>query len=101
MVIIPEPEWENICAELLLHKGPVMITGSTDSGKTTLAKYLLKKLIAENISICLVDSDVGQSSLGLPGTISMKLFQDEEDIKEFTFERMSFIGTINPAKKSA
>ena len=80
-------------------RGVAMILGMTDSGKSTLAKYLLKELLSGNIRVSLVDSDVGQSSLGLPGTISMKVFGSEGEQENFRFERMFFVGTANPAKR--
>lgn len=97
--IVPEPGWENLFDELARQKGAALILGATDSGKSTLARYLIKRLVSEDIRVSLVDSDVGQSSLGLPGTISMKVFCDERDFEDFRFGKMSFIGAINPAKK--
>jgi len=44
-----------------------------------------------------VDCDIGQSSLGLPGTVSMKIFTNGSDYEAYRFERMSFLGTTNPA----
>ncbi len=99
MEIQPEPEWEKLLGELKRCKGTALLLGATDSGKSTLAKYLTKRLIQEAISVSIVDADVGQSSLGLPGTISMKVFLNEEDVKQFTFEKMYFVGSTNPAKK--
>jgi len=99
MEIIPESEWDGLYGELISHKGTAIIIGATDSGKSTLAKYLLQRLISENIKVCLIDSDVGQSSLGLPGTVSIKLFCNQKDMEDFMFEKMSFMGTVNPAKK--
>ena len=69
-----EPDWEVLLHKLLQNKGTALIIGATDSGKSTLAKYLVQKLVSQNINVCLIDSDVGQSSLGLPGTICMKVF---------------------------
>jgi polynucleotide 5'-hydroxyl-kinase GRC3/NOL9 len=97
--IIPEPEWESLVEELLKHRGTAFIIGASDSGKTTLARYLIKKILSENLSVSLVDSDIGQSSLCLPGTIAMKLFKKPEDIRNFQPERIFFIGSLNPAKK--
>lgn len=99
MHIIPEPEWLSAIERIKDKKGVIFLLGSTDSGKSTFARYALENLIFEGFKVSLIDSDVGQSSLGLPGTISMKIFKDEEDLKNFRFERMSFIGTINPSKK--
>jgi polynucleotide 5'-hydroxyl-kinase GRC3/NOL9 len=98
MEMIPEPDWESLPGALLLSKGTTMLIGETDSGKSTLAKYLIQRLISEHIPVCLIDADVGQSSLGLPGTICMKPFFNEYDLQSFFYENMSFVGTINPAK---
>jgi len=101
MEIIPGPEWEILFNRLTEHKGISVIIGSTDSGKSTLVRYFANRFISGNIKVCLVDSDVGQSSLGLPGTISMKLFVSEKDLEDFKYEKMSFVGTLNPAKDIA
>lgn len=99
MEIILEPEWEELVKKLIKHRGTAILLGATDSGKSTLSKYLIKELLSRNIRISFVDSDVGQSSLGLPGTISMKIFNKREDIDDFKPERILFIGSLNPAKK--
>lgn len=99
MEIIPESEWESLFERIIKHKGTALIIGATDSGKSTLARYLIKRIISKNIKVSLVDSDVGQSSLGLPGTITMKVFSNEKDLEDFRFERMFFVGAINPATK--
>ena len=99
MGIISEPDWEVLLHKLLQNKGTAMIIGATDSGKSTLAKYLMERLVSQNITVCLIDCDVGQSSLGLPGTICMKVFSTQSDLKAFSYEKMYFIGTINPAKR--
>jgi polynucleotide 5'-hydroxyl-kinase GRC3/NOL9 len=98
--IIPEPEWERLVEELIINnKGPSIIMGATSSGKSTLARYLIEMLLSKNRVISLIDSDIGQSSLGLPGTITMKVFKKTEDIKDFSADKIFFIGSLNPAKK--
>jgi len=97
MDIIPSPEWESVSEALLNKKGTGIIIGSTDSGKSTFARFLIGKLLMQNLSVCLVDSDIGQSALGLPGTVSMKCFCLPDDLQNFVFEKMSFIGVVNPA----
>jgi len=99
MKIIPEPEWEILLKNLTRHRGIAVLIGAADSGKSTLARYLIKRFVSEHIESSLVDADVGQSSLGLPGAISMKIFRDEKDLEDFTFERMFYVGTVNPSKK--
>lgn len=97
--IIPEPEWEGLVEELVNRKGTAFLIGATNSGKSTIARYLIERLVSKNIVISLVDSDIGQSSLGLPGTINMKIFKTIRDIKDFTAEKIFFVGSLNPAKK--
>jgi polynucleotide 5'-hydroxyl-kinase GRC3/NOL9 len=99
MEILAEPEWEGLLSELKKHSGTALFLGATDSGKSTLVKYLARRLVAEQVRVSVIDSDVGQSSLGLPGTISMKVFSREKDIEQYTFQKMSFVGTTNPAKR--
>jgi len=99
MEIVPEPEWQILFEDIKKHAGATMIMGATDSGKTTLARFLIKKFVLENIKVCLVDSDVGQSSIGIPGTISIKVFSGEKEFEDFTFEKMIFVGSTNPAMK--
>lgn len=99
MEILPGPEWEGLLDELRKQKCAALFIGTTDSGKTTLVKYLAKRLIKETAKVSIVDTDVGQSTLGLPGTISMKVFSNEKDIDNFRFEKMFFVGSTNPAKK--
>ncbi len=100
MEIIPEPEWVEILLKLKSHKGTsIIILGTTDSGKTTFIRYLIKNLLKDHHKLSLIDSDIGQSSLGLPGTICKKTFITFEDINDFRAEKISFIGSLNPADK--
>jgi polynucleotide 5'-hydroxyl-kinase GRC3/NOL9 len=99
MEISPAPEWEGLFEKLKQQRGTALLIGATDSGKSTLAKYLVEELVRESIRVSVVDADVGQSTLGFPGTISMKVFSNEKDIENFRFEKMIFIGSKNPAKK--
>jgi polynucleotide 5'-hydroxyl-kinase GRC3/NOL9 len=78
--IIPEPEWEGLAEELLNNKVTSIIMGATSSGKSTLARYLIAMLLSKNRVVSLIDSDIGQSSLGVPGTINMKVFKTTGDI---------------------
>jgi polynucleotide 5'-hydroxyl-kinase GRC3/NOL9 len=99
MEISPAPEWEGLFEKLRQQRGAALLIGATDSGKSTLAKYLVEELVRESIRVSIVDADVGQSTLGLPGTISMKVFSNERDIENFRFEKMTFVGSTNPVKK--
>jgi polynucleotide 5'-hydroxyl-kinase GRC3/NOL9 len=99
MEIVPGAGWENLFDELRKAGGRAVILGAADSGKSTLARCLAGRLLKAGISVCLVDADVGQSALGLPGTISMKRFSLLKDLDVYRFRRMFFVGDVNPAKR--
>jgi len=98
MKILPEAQWGGLLDVLCGVQGTVLLLGATDSGKTTLARYIIESLVARGRRAALIDSDIGQSALGLPGTISMKVFHSETDLRVFGFERMTFLGFTNPAR---
>ncbi len=97
MTIVPEPAWQEVLDRLITTKGTAILIGSTDSGKSTLARYLVQEIVAAGRSVSLVDADIGQSSLGLPGTISRKTFRSTEELERFRYERLSFVGAVSPA----
>lgn len=97
MEIVPGPGWKGLKRGL---RGRTSVfIGKMDAGKTTLVRWLLTEFLAIGEKVALVDSDIGQSSLGLPGTVSMKVFGRPEDVENFEPDRMLFIGVTNPARK--
>jgi polynucleotide 5'-hydroxyl-kinase GRC3/NOL9 len=63
------PAWEELpLAEL---HGLLLVVGGPDSGKSTFARYLTKRLLADGRRMAFLDGDPGQSSLGPPATISL------------------------------
>ncbi len=99
LAIIPEPPWEELVKNLIQHKGSAVLIGETNSGKSTLIQYLLRRFTENHTTIALVDTDIGQSSLGVPGTITMKVFKTPKDLEFFHAEKTFFIGSLNPAQK--
>jgi polynucleotide 5'-hydroxyl-kinase GRC3/NOL9 len=97
MEITPEAQWEALLKKLLRRAGTIMLLGESDSGKSTLARYLMEQLLKRKLKVAFVDSDIGQSCLGLPGTISMRVFNTPRDLADFTPERLFFIGSLSPA----
>ena len=98
MKILPEPGWDRLLSVLSMQQGTVLLLGATDSGKTTLARYIVESLIARRLPTSLIDADIGQSGIGLPGCISMKTFCDQRDLLDFSSERMNFSGLYQSVK---
>lgn len=97
-MIAPERGWERLIKVLHQRQGTVLLLGATDTGKTTLARYIVESLVARRLRTALIDADVGQSGLGLPGTICMKVFRDQKDVADYRFAKMTFLGFTNPVK---
>ncbi len=53
------------------HGGTVMLVGAADSGKSTLARWLVEKACSRGQTAAWLDADLGQSSLGIPGTLNL------------------------------
>jgi polynucleotide 5'-hydroxyl-kinase GRC3/NOL9 len=51
--------------------GTFMLVGATDSGKSTMARWLIEKACSRGRTAAWLDADLGQSSLGIPGTLNV------------------------------
>ncbi|WP_298271820.1 polynucleotide 5'-hydroxyl-kinase [Geobacter sp.] len=98
MEIAPTPEWEELRDALLREGGTTLLLGATDSGKSTLVRWLVGSLAAAGTAVALVDADVGQSALCLPGTVGMALFRTPHDVAEYRCGEFSFLGSANAAR---
>lgn len=54
-------------------RGPVLLFGGSDSGKSTFARYLYRRLLAHHPRVGFLDADVGQNSFGLPTTMTLAM----------------------------
>ena len=79
MEISAPKEWFALLDVLTEEKGMVIVLGGTDTGKTTLANFLIFNLCQRGLRIALVDADIGQSTLGPPATIGLAEFKSDPD----------------------
>ncbi len=77
-------------------EGIILLLGKTDTGKTTFAKNLIEKIIDKQRTVALVDSDVGQSTIGPPTTIGLKIIKNIQDLMFKDFDRLYFVGSTSP-----
>jgi polynucleotide 5'-hydroxyl-kinase GRC3/NOL9 len=98
MTIVATEAWEALLRRLSDFRGTVMVIGRSDSGKSTLVRYLLAGLAATGMPVALVDADVGQSFLGLPGTVSSRTFYAVPSHQELHWEHLSFLGAVSPVR---
>lgn len=96
-MIVAGPGWEDLVDRLRSLNGAAIFIGRSDSGKSTLVRYQVGRLAADGVAVALVDADVGQSFLGLPGTVSRRTFTaPPADGTRFDWQHLSFLGSVTP-----
>jgi polynucleotide 5'-hydroxyl-kinase GRC3/NOL9 len=78
--------------------GTLMIVGPPDVGKSTLSRYLFKKVGAQDARVAYLDGDPGQSTLGPPGTMTLAMAETgDESFPPRGQMWRSFVGSVSPA----
>lgn len=92
-------EHEALVDQAVRTKRTVMLVGGIDTGKSTLARRLLEAAVAAGRPSALLDSDVGQKSVGPPATVTLKHVRSADDLGPDVFEAadaLSFVGSTSP-----
>ncbi len=69
--ISSEEYWRQV--DSLSLRGRIVLLGSQDRGKSTLATHLVRRLAEDETKVAWIDGDIGQSTLGLPTTLNLAL----------------------------
>ena len=97
MDITAPKQWHALLDVLEREKGIAMIIGAIDTGKSTLAKFLIFKLCQRGLKVALVDADIGQSFLGPPTTIGVSSFKSDPNWKLLLSPpEIFFVGSVTP-----
>jgi polynucleotide 5'-hydroxyl-kinase GRC3/NOL9 len=97
MEIIAPKEWHALLDVLEKERGISIILGATDTGKSTLAKFLIFNLCKRGLKVALVDADIGQSFLGPPTTIGLAVFKSDPDWEVvLSPPEIFFVGSTTP-----
>ena len=96
MEILALKEWYTVLGDLEEHKGIAILLGATDTGKSTLAKFLITHLCQIGLKVALVDADIGQSFLGPPTAIGLALFKSPPDWEGNLLPEIFFVGSNTP-----
>jgi len=97
MEISAPKEWVAFLDVLKEEKGIAILLGATDTGKSTLAKFLISNLCQQGLKVALVDADIGQSFLGPPTTIGLSVFKSDPDWHLILSPpEIFFVGSITP-----
>ncbi|HQE93167.1 MAG TPA: polynucleotide 5'-hydroxyl-kinase [Anaerolineae bacterium] len=84
--------------DVVAWRGPILIFGASDSGKSTLARYLYARLATQYDRVGFLDADIGQNSFGLPATLTLGMSrrQGDQGFPPVGLRRISFIGSNTP-----
>ncbi|MCZ6679348.1 MAG: Clp1/GlmU family protein [Candidatus Poribacteria bacterium] len=75
-------DWERIARHVVQRQQIVLVIGAIDVGKSTFCRFLVEHGTAKGLIVGFVDADVGQSQIGPPTTIGLKLFEGEAFARE-------------------
>ena len=97
-------DWADKTAQHLLDRGLLsaegggicLILGAVDTGKTTLALTLAKRLAARQ-PIGIIDADVGQSHIGPPTTVGWTIIDNPQvELSQLAVAGIAFVGDVTP-----
>ena len=94
-----ERRHETTIARLVASPGRIFVVGGVDSGKTTFCRRLAAAGLEAGHATAVVDADLGQSTIGPPGTVGLKRIQSPEDLTAEAMVRpdaMAFVGSVSP-----
>jgi polynucleotide 5'-hydroxyl-kinase GRC3/NOL9 len=86
---------QNIFADRVLRM--ILIVGKTDSGKSSLATYIVNKALKLAFKPLLIDADLGQGDLAPPNAIGGAVIERQiTDIRDVKAQFFQFIGSTSP-----
>ncbi len=71
-------DWKRLADQIVLSNQRILVLGASDAGKSTFCRFLIDYACAASWKVALVDSDIGQSQIGPPTTIGMKLYESTQ-----------------------
>jgi polynucleotide 5'-hydroxyl-kinase GRC3/NOL9 len=90
-------DWTDLIGAIHREKGSALILGASDTGKSTLAHFLVAQLCRMGNVVALVDGDIGQSVLGPPTTIGLALFETPpQQLEDIQAVASYFVGSTSP-----
>jgi polynucleotide 5'-kinase involved in rRNA processing len=83
-------------AQQLAEAASVMLIGAIDTGKTTMARRIVGAAVDAGRSVGYVDADIGNSSIGPPSCVSLKVVRSRADIEQIDrADALHFVGGIS------
>ena len=87
-------------AQLLASQpGRVFVLGAADTGKTTFCLRVVRMAVEAGLVVGFVDSDIGQSTIGPPTTVGLKMVRTAANLEPETLAHadvLAFVGSVVP-----
>jgi polynucleotide 5'-hydroxyl-kinase GRC3/NOL9 len=75
----------------------ILIIGNNDSGKSTLAAYIINLALQKKCRVAIIDADIGQGDLAPPNAIGAAIVTKQiVDLRDLTTELFEFVGNTSP-----
>ncbi|MGH7965452.1 MAG: Clp1/GlmU family protein [Candidatus Binatia bacterium] len=89
-------EFRALLSTISTQGGVFLVLGHTDVGKSTLVQRLVRLVTARGEAVAVLDTDLGQSTFGLPTTLNLVRFSPE--VEPPIPERIAsvFVGAVSP-----
>ena len=96
-------DWERLAQRVVQPQQIVLVIGTTDVGKSTFCRFLVERGATSGLKVGFVDADVGQSQIGPPTTIGLKVFTPNvpvESVEQIDGEpdALYFVGWNSPER---
>jgi polynucleotide 5'-hydroxyl-kinase GRC3/NOL9 len=90
--------WHKITKTILTTNAKkVLIIGDNDSGKSTLATYIINLALESKCRVAIIDADIGQGDLAPPNAIGAAVVTKQiVDLRDVTTELFEFVGNTSP-----
>lgn len=90
--------YENLARDIA-RSNVAMLMGGVDTGKTTLGLAASRLALAEGRTVAFVDADVGNTTVGPPACVGLKVMRSLDDLDQVAEpDALHFVGTISPSR---
>jgi polynucleotide 5'-hydroxyl-kinase GRC3/NOL9 len=90
--------WQEIVNKILIEKfRTILLIGDTDTGKSSLATFIVNLALKKNLKPAIIDADMGQGDLAPPTAIGGTIIENPiTDLRNLDAQIYEFIGNTSP-----
>lgn len=91
--------YDEAVAQAVSRRGVIMLLGGLDSGKTSLAHRIAAAGLEQELTVGLLDADVGQTTVGPPTTVGLRVVRTAQDLEAQSLsqaDHVAFVGSTSP-----